>query len=242
MLNFTANALDGMSSGSCNTCCCEAFTLQPGGKQLVQINYMPWAGSIHGPGIMDGTEFNIETNTDACSTAEQDGFAPPTAANLALTTAVGTDLAVDLTTGVAPAANTFTYSIVPFSGPSRGTLTRTAEGQYTYSPTAGVSGYDYFSFEVTDAQGRSIIRHVSIDVGTHNEQLDFSRTALIPYVVRDEVYVDQRTQTLFVPIYMPTSVQSCESHRLTIRQPAQDCDRRTFYHLSCYDITRSACN
>lgn len=243
MYQFNADPRDGVPQGSvCDACCCEPISLMPGQRDLISISYGLWTGPIGWPGIMPGTEFNIEVNSDACPSGEVDGFLPPSASNLELTTAAGTLLMIDLTAGVTPAGNTFAYSIVPFSGPTKGTLVRTAEGMYNYTPNGGVTGKDYFSFQVTDAQGRIVIRHVEVDIDPANVQpRDLSRLSLVPFVEASAVEVRQPSQMIRIPIYMPLSCQPCERYKLTIKQPAQDCNCITFSHFMCFDITCKPC-
>lgn len=241
MLFFQADPRDGVANGAaCNSCCCESLTMSAGETNLVIVDYAPWSIPIGNPGIVAGLELNIETNTDACPNSEQDGFLPPTAENRLLVTPASTVLNIDLSVGVAPAANTFTYNVVPFSGPTKGTLTKTAEGVYDYTPNGGVTGKDYFSFEAKDAQGRTVIRHVEVDIGTNVEPRNQARLSLAPYIDLSQVQTD-RNQTIKFPIYMPVNCRPCERHKLTIKQPAQDCNCATFHHFKCFDITCRPC-
>lgn len=242
MQTFNADPRDGVPNGSvCTSCCCQPLSLQPGETNLITINYAMWSVPLGRPGIVGGFEYNIETNTDACPSSKIGGFLPPSAANLLLSTAESTDLAIDLTAGVTPAGNTFSYSIVPFSGPRKGTLAQTAEGQYTYTPNGGVTGKDYFSFTVTDAQSRTVTRHVEINIGTNVEARNNALLSLTPFVDLSTVVVDQQLQQVRFPLYMPLSCTECERYKLTIRQPAQDCDCNTFHHFMCFDITCKPC-
>ena len=48
---------------------------------------------------------------------------------------------------------TLVYNTTPLSNPTRGTVTLTANGNYTYTPTPGFFGNDEFKYVVCDAQG-----------------------------------------------------------------------------------------
>ena len=58
--------------------------------------------------------------------------------------------------------DSLTYSLA--SGPANGTLTIDSAGNYTFTPEAGFSGTDSFTFQVTDSDGLSDTATVSIDV------------------------------------------------------------------------------
>lgn len=239
---FQADPRDGVPSGTgCDSCCCDNLSMMVGETNLLMIDYAPWSIPIGSPGIVDGMEFNIEVNDSACPTGESDGHLPPTATNRMLATATNTVLNIDLSVNVAPVGNTFTYSIVPFSGPTKGALTQTASGTYTYTPNGGVTGKDYFSYEAKDAQGRTVTRHVEIDIGANIEPRNNARLALTPFVDPTQVVTNQGSQTVRFAIYMPFNCRPCERYKMTVKQPAQDCNCQTFHHFKCLDITCKPC-
>ena len=245
MLTYTVDHAVGNSI--CDTCCCEPMLLRRGDTSLVTINYAPWSVTIGGPGIMPTLESAMELIADSCPTNEIDGHVPPSNTNYELTTAVNTALNFDLGSNVGPSGNTFLYRApLMLSGPRKGVLSlqpgeTAGSALYTYTPNNGFEGYDSFSYTTVDAQGREVIRHVSIKVGALNAFQDPTVMSLTPYVDQSKIVTDQRSQMVRFPIYMPTSVLDCEVHRLTIKQPAQDCDRNTFTHTSCYDIRVKDC-
>lgn len=245
MLYFTADARDGAPAGTtCQACCCETLNLRPGETNLVTINYAPWSLPIAPPGIVPTLEFNIEADRSSCPTNAVEGFVPPSNTNYTLNTPVGTELTIDLSTNSAPSGNTFAYKVVPFSGPKNGTLSQTGTSgaaTFTYTPNGGFTGYDYFSYEMEDAQGRSVTRTVRISVGQHTARRDPARMALEPFIDATQIQTLSHTQEVKFPITMPVGVRDCERFRLTIRQPAKDCDGNLYYHMSCFDIVSKDC-
>ncbi len=49
-------------------------------------------------------------------------------------------------------------------GPGRGTLTMLADGSFVYTPNAGFTGSDYFTYQVSDGQLNSAVSVVAIEV------------------------------------------------------------------------------
>ena len=74
------------------------------------------------------------------------------------TTLVGASvLANDAGTGLTVTGNT---------NPAHGTLVMNPDGTFTYTPTAGYSGPDSFTYTATDASGQTVTGNVTIAVGT----------------------------------------------------------------------------
>src|SRR5690606_17624068 len=120
------------------------------------------------------------------------------------------------------------------SGPMHGALKPTGNGTWDYTPFGGFVGYDAFWYETKDAQGRSVIRKVTIKVGN-------PITAEPPVgdglqIRQDTVSLNERLHTVEFPISMPFSAQTCETYRLTVRQLARDCDGNCYTHYFCADI------
>jgi hypothetical protein len=84
----------------------------------------------------------------------------PVAANQSVTTPQGTPVAVTLSATDAD-SNPLTYAVV--TGPAHGTLSGTAPG-LTYTPNAGYSGPDSFTFKANDGSADSNTATVSITV------------------------------------------------------------------------------
>jgi hypothetical protein len=239
MLYFTADSRDGGARGPCDPCCCKSLTLQAGETNLMTIDYTSWATPLGW--VVPDPEFSVETDDSTCPTGEIDGFPPPFNTDYQFATVANGTVNIDLSLNVSPAGNTFTYRILPFGGVQHGGLDQVSNGVYQYTAAGGYAGYDYFDFETMDAQGRVTTNTVVISVGQHNQKRDNARLSKTPYVDRQSISVDRYTQRVSFPITMPVTVKPCQSFRLSIRQPAKDCDGNTFYHLSCYDITSGKC-
>jgi large repetitive protein len=62
--------------------------------------------------------------------------------------------------------NGSSLAVTGYTAPSHGTLTIAADGTYLYTPTAGYSGPDSFTYTVTDAFGQSATATVNLAIGT----------------------------------------------------------------------------
>lgn len=243
-LNFTVDARDGglsASAVSCASCCCESITLRPGETNLMVINYAPWSLPI---GVLVPTmQFDIEVNTDACPTNY------PTNTDYSFQGAAAANIAIDLSTNAANGTAPYTYKIVSLTGPDFGTIDYGANATngpvFTYVPNSGFTGFDYFDYEMTDANGQTFRGTVEIDAGIvgtgHNQVQDVKRLINTPYIDASVIQINQDLHTVSFPIHMPTSVTECEQFRLTIKQPAQDCNRTVFHHFACFDIVSKDC-
>ncbi len=93
---------------------------------------------------------------------------PPTAANDVYSVAPGATLAIPAS-GVlgndTDADSGTTLSAIPVSSPSNGTLALNANGAFSYTPQAGFTGTDSFTYRATDGQDTSNLATVSITVG-----------------------------------------------------------------------------
>jgi hypothetical protein len=85
---------------------------------------------------------------------------PPTAGNVSVTTPQDTAVAVPLT-GSDPDGDAITYAVA--TQPAHGTLSGTAPN-LTYTPAAGYSGADSFTYRTSDGQAQSAAATVSITV------------------------------------------------------------------------------
>lgn len=246
MYYFNADARDGGASNlsACNTCCCAPLYLHPGETGSVQINYAPWVLPIAPPGLIPGgTEYIVELNDAGCANNAVCGFLPPTNTNYELTVALNTPLTIDVSLNAAPVGNNFLYSLVPLTGPYKGSIAQPVAGgaEFVYTPVNGFTGYDYFSYKMTDPQGREIVRSVRVSVGTHNQLPDIGRMSLVPYIDMSGAKVNQHMMTLTFPVTMPISCRPCEYYRLTIQQNARDCEGNTYKHQMCFDLSCKNC-
>lgn len=248
MLYVTIDSRDGGQSnaGACAKCCCEPVNMRPGETNLMTINYAPWSVPLGGRGIVGTPDIAVTRDATACSTGNIEGFGPPVVTIPNQVTAVGADVAIDIETMTEPSGNVFSYALVPGMGPSNGVVVLTPPGSFAYTPNAGFEGYDIFWVKVTDAQGRSIIRPVPVVVGD-----PVSKGILAPFgwkstdLVIDFVKIDSRLQELSFAIRLPPSndvatVEGCLHYRVTIAQPASDCDR-IFKHITCFDVYSARC-
>lgn len=230
----------GASAAACAPCCCQAFTLKPGEMNVLMLNYAPWSFGLAGRGLIAGTEWSVEHNAEGCPSGLIDGFGPPDNSNIVLATAVNTPVAVNLAATATPPGNTFSFSVVPLSGPSRGTVSISGS-TLTYTPNAGWTGFDYFSYVTTDAQGRSVIRHIRIDVGGPYGPSEWWRLSMRPVLLAERARVDRNMHTVSMPIWMPWSCRPCDRFRITIRQPYEECDGNFLWHIECLDVSCTGC-
>jgi hypothetical protein len=212
----------------------------------MQINYAPWSLPIGSPGIVPTFDFDIVANEENCPSGDIDGFPPPQNTNYqAPNTPVNTNVSINIGVNLTPPGNSFKFEILPLSGPYHGVVTQ-PNGQYNpliqYTPNNGFQGWDVTWVKITDAQGRWIIRSIVWSVGTTIGLPPREYTSLVPFIDLGKVITDQRMQTVRFPITMPMSCRPCDEYRLTIKQPANDCDRNRYFHISCFDIRCRDCN
>jgi subtilisin family serine protease len=88
---------------------------------------------------------------------------PPSASSQTVSTAKNT--AIDVTLNASdPDGDPLTYSIVPGSGPSKGTITWLASNKVIYTPATDFTGTDSFQFAATDPGGLAAAATVTINV------------------------------------------------------------------------------
>ncbi len=218
------------------------MNLRPGEIDKVIINYAPWSVPLGGLGIVTGgTSIDIVKDTASCASNVQDGFAPPTAPALSLTTPLNTAVAANVTAGVTPAGNTFSFAIVPLSGPFHGGVVDTSpvgDGNFQYTPNPGFIGYDEFWVQTIDAQGRKVASAVVVAIGAPTSPAPPAFSGL--YIDRTKIQVDTRFQTVTFPVALFPDARECERFRINIRQNARDCDN-TYSHLMCIDVYVGKC-
>lgn len=238
MLYYTANPRDGADAVSaCQVCCCETVKMRPGETNLMTINYTQW--SVPMGWLMAGTEYTMVHDTSACSTAAVDGFVAPTNTNYNVVSLANVASAVDLSVNATP-AQAFTFELMPFSGPANGTVTFVGNIA-TYTPANSFNGYDNFWYKMTDPQGRTVIRSVTVAVGTVYGAPPRENSALLPFIDLTKIKVNENAHTISFPVHMPLSCQPCDAYRMTLKQPARDCDGNTFSHFKCFDFRCGGC-
>lgn len=243
--------------GGCATCCCEPISLRAGETQLVTLNYAAWTIPIMangGPGLIPTPQISIVEDATSCHNDAIDGFAAPATGGdifvepLAL--AINTTLTLDLTDDVTPANNAFEFTLHPVSGPYHGSLTASplSGTSWVYEPAAGFTGYDQFWVKINDAQGRTIIRPVNINIGaaTTIPPKGWGPAAAMGLQVdRSKLKVNSNLQTISFAIYMPPAndaetIDACRRYRATIKAFARDCDEE-YTHITCIDVTSAGC-
>jgi hypothetical protein len=143
------------------------------------LTYTPTAG-YSGP---DSYTYTVNDASGQPATATVNITVTPAAINDAYSVTTGSTLTVpvngvlgnDLGVGLTVTANT---------NPTHGVLTQNADGSLTYTPTAGYSGPDSYTYTITDATGQTDTATVNITVN--------------PLAVDDAYSTDQGT-TLIVP-------------------------------------------
>lgn len=251
MKYFTVDPRDGGlgAGGSCNTCCCQTIVMRPDETDKMIVNYAPWSVPIGGQGLVQGgTTISTSRDSSACPSGPIDGFGPPNFPIQQLTSISGAPVVFNVGDpgGIQPTGNSFTSRPLLLSGPKFGSITPTSSTgplhTYTYIPNAGFFGTDVIWFEVTDAQGRTTTRPISIKstdapgVPAPNPQ----DAALGLYVDRLKMLVDPRMHTLSFPIHLGPDARMCDKFKLEIVQTARDCDY-VYSHYSCFDIIVGKC-
>ncbi len=108
----------------------------------------------------------VTANNDgaSCSTALQNPFDPPIAANDTYATPLNTPLnQVSLPLLSNDLGNSLT--VTSHTNPLHGTLSVNADGTFLYTPASNFSGTDSFDYTVTDAFGRTSSATVTITIG-----------------------------------------------------------------------------
>lgn len=235
MYHFTADPRDGAIGNGCATCCCSPANARPGETNKWLINYAPWSFPLGGPGITEGTQFEIVQRDGCDPVAPTD---PSISAPLLTTTPLNTALAGTLVAQVVNPGTSPSYSVVPFGGPEHGTLTVNSDGTFSYNPTVGYQGFDSFWWQV-EINGKNYIGETVIGVGSAGMPTDAQVTPDVE-VVPGSPSISQRLQQLtFAVAVSPAAKVGC-AYRLSVKQRALDCD--TYYtHLSCFDIRIVKC-
>lgn len=239
MIYFNADPRDAYRSGGnvCGTCCCQDIRIAPAEVNKVQINYAPWAAPLGGHGLQNSTEFAIEQKSNP---TPQNA---PTNIDYRFASTAGVAIVGDVSVSAnAPIGETITFGLVPFSGPEYGEITFDPNGSFTYEPTAGRVGYDHFFFW-TEAGGVRTVNQAQLKVSQTAPADPLPDHPLIPdvSVAMKTVNVDQSGYLLSFQLKASPAAEVGAIYRMTIRQPALDCDCNEYFHVSCYDITIAKC-
>ena len=90
-----------------------------------------------------------------------------------------------------PDGDTLTVNMTPVSGPANGSLTLGTDGTFTYTPNADFNGVDSFSYQVSDANGRTAEAIVEITVDPINDD---------PVAVDDLDYTTPEDTSLIISV------------------------------------------
>lgn len=239
MLTFAANPRDGTTgTNACNTCCCEAASARPGETNKWMINYANWVNSIGGWGLVGTPNIVIEDITPRITSPGTN--APPTNTDYVVTTAIGTAVSGNVSSGAVD-TDPLTYAHVPLYGPLNGTLSFAPDGSYTYTPRPGFSGYDEFYFTTSDTVNPTIMNKVTVAVNPAAPAGPLPAPPVRPllYVPMDRVSIANPVASF--PLVASPALRPGDIYRMTIRQPAMDCDGTQFWHTACFDIQIGKC-
>lgn len=240
----------GSLTNTCNTCCCQPLRVKPGTVSKVTLDWAPWSLEIAPPGIVPTMQWNFVLNDASCSDAVIGGYGPPEFTPMLVSMGVNDAnvsgaMVPDFYT---PGDATPTFELVPMQGPVNGTveITFAGDGSWTYTPRPGFRGWDWFWIKSTDAVGRSAIGRVLINVASQAGAPPWYLSggdvnAFEPKVNAGAIEYNQRMQRTSFQLWMPPSCQPCETWRLTVQQPAKDCDGNVYTNEMCFDVSCGNC-
>jgi hypothetical protein len=236
MLSFVADPRDAYSANSkaCNSCCCQPASARPGEVNKWSVNYAGWSANLSGRGLLNKTVFDIEQ----VSTGNDPNA--PTNTNYYFPVVFNTQYAgVVSTNAVDPDEGELKYTVDRLIPATNGEVTMQANGSFVYKPNIGFTGYDEFYF-VTDNGNKRVVNQVILGVAPQNADALPAKAFDKPLrVIQRSVHVDNDVLTFALeasPI-LPIG----EVYRMTIRQPAMDCDCTEYFHMSCFDIATVIC-
>ena len=231
------NAASGFT-GSCGTCCCKRATARRGETQKWSIDYAPWSVPLGGRGLSPNVEFFLEK---ASEDQRPDIMLVPETVLLAL--ASGDTVANRQINATDPQGGTLTYAMVPLEGAASGVATLTPTGSFSYVPNPGWSGVDRMFYSVTDADGNARVGEIAIRVNSAPPAVQYPAPTATPAVsvIKSRASVDQVSHQTTFPLMVTPAAVVGDVYRLTIKQPALDCDCEPYFHVSCYDVAIVKC-
>jgi hypothetical protein len=239
MLAFTVDPRDGNKNLSgCSTCCCESASVRPGEINKWQIFYGPWSIPIGGRGLNVNTVFSVEKLPSSTPAGA------PVVSFSGKETDFNTPLDDTVATSVTdPDSDPLTFELLPLYGPNFGTIEFNADGTYVYTPNTGFTGYDSFYYQVTDGNSLPRVGEVSIAVSPASPASPLTpKTVGTPVVrvLRDALAVINGHSIQF-PVEVSPAALPGDIYRMTVRQPARDCEGIEYWHVSCYDLVVGKC-
>jgi hypothetical protein len=238
MQYFSADPRDAYSAGSsaCNACCCGQASARPGETNKWDINYASWSQPLGGRGLIDRVSFDLQKKTNSVDTRA------PVNTNKYFPAIFNTPLNGDVSVGASdPLEGTLTYALDGLNGPQFGEVVVDADGTFLYTPVLGFSGYDSFYVETTN-EAKTVVNQVIVGVAASGavDPLPAKAFDTAIAIVQKTVRVGQNQTLTFALKAAPLAVVG-DVYRLTIKQPALDCDCQEYIHVSCYDITVVTC-
>lgn len=228
MHGFIVDSRSGAGPAGCNTCCCQKFSAAPGEVNKLTISYAPWSAPIGGHGLSSKTKFEI----GPCASCGDD---EPAVTPAAARTPAGEPLQFNLSANVTDPTPQTKYALLGLYGPEHGVAEVDASGQLTYTPDSGYAGIDRFWWS---ADGKVAEFVVAIDGDSEIPFPAFTPPVSIP---KNQVSVDARMHTLSFALAISPGAAIGDIYRISILQPALDCDCNKFEHLSCYDLVIGKC-
>ncbi len=239
MLYFHADPRDAYSANGgdvCNTCCCQPASIRPGERNKFEINYSAWAFGLNARGLTDRSDYSLEKHEQSPDTRlpVNTNYRFDTDFNVALNGTVATN-ASD------PLEGDLTFSVDQLNEPKFGEITMQADGTFVYTPTLGFTGYDTFWFKTSNgAKTRVNQAIVGVSANGAEDPLPAKPFMKDLYIDMKSVNVSKADDLSFTLVASPGAIVG-DKYRLTIKQPATDCNCNEYIHISCYDITIGQC-
>jgi hypothetical protein len=241
MQTFIADPRNRPSGGgdACNSCCCEMAYGRPGETNLWSIMYGHWVAGISGPGLVPGTSFEIaKLNVVTPSGSNQ----PPVNKDYVFATRTDMAVAGSVATGASDVdGSPLTYGLMGLYGPTNGIVDLVpATGAFVYTPRAGFNGYDKFFVTTSDGVNVPVINKVEIAVSPVGvPAIPLPPKIDVVNIPRPRLSVNKHY--IQFPVEISPAAMIGDRYRVSIRQPASDCDGNTFHHIFCADLTIGKC-
>src|SRR5690606_31742 len=148
-----------------------------------------------------------------------------------VTTAIGTAVAGDVSTTAADAnGDPLSFAHVPLYGPQNGTLSFAPNGAYTYTPKPGFSGFDTFYFTTSDGVNAPVMNKVTVAVNPALPAAPLPAPPAVPLLHAPMDRVTINNPVVSFPVVADPALKPGDIYRMTIRQPAMDCDGTQYWH------------
>ena len=132
-------------------------------------------------------------------------------------------------------------TLLPIYGPKHGVATIENQTLH-YKPYKGYSGIDRFFVNARSDDGRLKVLEIVIAIddatGKENAQPLFTSPVSID---GSRIQVDRRNYLVKFPLAVAPNASVDDIYRITINQPAIDCDCNIFTHVMCIDLMIGKC-